>query len=536
MIWVSIPLIAIVVSVSIARGEASGPWTGLQPQTKALVLYESKTRFGETFPLVNALSEYLGHFDIQVEEMDRSHWSTGCSKGYDYIFYLGHKSAKLPAELLLELSYVSVLFWFEQNIEQYANLKGWPDFKTLGLKNQFVSLHYRGRNLSISPSEELYCAYPTDGNNLVMVDNLHEHVPFAWKKDNIVYISRLDFHNPLNLILASVLEEIIGRDQVEIREVLLRIEDIQPLTSPDTLSELINTLAVARVPYAIALTPTTISNGKVVTLAEYPNLLEVLKTVESNGGCFILKGYEATYENELEYWDANHDKPLEEVKESIALSKISQGIECLAELDLYPVAFEVPGSAISRDGYQILNQHFSTLSGRVQLNDTSASLTLDAPFTFRSKRSGMIVYPENLGYYDPRLLDPAGAILAKAYELSVVPDCSAGLYFHSYIESNNLVPIIEGLRLLDFQFADLRNKNYQVTTPKILIVGQNGHRYINSDIPIISFDHSLRGLRLSLRNWFYVLTVLIVFIIASFIIILSRLRRNKTIIYEQRRL
>ena len=535
MILVSVSLLVMTVFVPVAQGEVSGTLQALPPQTKALVLYESKTEFGETYPLVIALDEYLGHFNIQVNELERSKWTPGSLDGYDYILYLGDRTANLPAKLLLEMSQAHVLFWFDQNIEQFSNLKKWPNFRNLGLKNEFVSLHYRGQDLPISPSEEFNCAYPIDADDLVIADNLYERTPFAWKKDNVVYISKLDFQNPLNLILAGIMEETIGGNQVEGRHVLLRIEDIQPLTSPDTLAVLINALAVARVPFALAVTPTTIINGKSVTLVDYPNLLEVLHTVEANGGCIILKGYEVTQEEELEYWNTNNDRPLEESKENIALSKMGQGIDLLAGLNLYPVAFEVPGSSMSQNGYQTLAQHFTTLSGTVQLTDTSASLPLDVPFAFRSKRAGMLVYPENLGFYNPKLLDPAGAILNKARELTVVPVCTAGLYFHSYLQADNLLPIIKGLRQLNYQFVDMRATNYQVTTPNISIVSQDGYRHISTNIPAIWVDQSLSGIKLSLRNWFYVLTVLLILIVSSFLFILSRLRRSKSNMYEQRR-
>jgi len=37
-----------------------------------LILYEGETRFGDRFPIVDALAEYIGHFDMRVEKLPRS--------------------------------------------------------------------------------------------------------------------------------------------------------------------------------------------------------------------------------------------------------------------------------------------------------------------------------------------------------------------------------------------------------------------------------------------------------------------------------
>lgn len=535
MILASLSLILITAFVPTAQGDAAENYPISQPQPKAVILYESRTRFGESFPLVSALEEYLGHFNVQAEELERSKWTSGGLKGFDYIFYIGDYKANLPSSMLSEMSKARKLFWFEQNIQQYANYKKWVGFQSPGQQSDFVSLHYRGEDLPIDPAAEFNVAYPANAENLVTADNLHHAVPFVWKMDNVVYVSRLDFQMPLNLILGGILEDTLSENLVESRQVLLRIEDVLPLTPSAALAKLINTLATARVPFALTVTPVVNIEGKTVTLADYPQLVQVLKTVESNGGCLILKGYEATNDNELEYWNTAGDKPLAEDKETLALSKIRQGIELLAGLDLYPLAFEVPGSAMSSRGYKALAQYFTTLSGQVQLSDTSSSVSVDVPFTYRSKRAGMLVYPNNLGYYDPKLLDPSGTILEQARQLSVVSDCTAGLFFHSYLPPEKLLPIIKGLSQLKYRFVDLRTTSYRVTTPHVSITSENGYRRIKSDIPAISIDQPLSGLRLSVRNWFYVLASLLLIILSLFLLILSRIRRSKSNLYEKRR-
>ncbi|WP_207643917.1 DUF2334 domain-containing protein [Desulfosporosinus acidiphilus] len=535
MILASFLVLFLMVSVPPAQGSSPENTPGLRSPAKVLVFYERSTRFGETFPLVKALEEYLGHFDVQVEEMACSQWTPGSLKGYDVIFYLGDYKRSLPNNLLSEMSQVHKLFWFEQNIEQYAGFEKWIDFHDLGLLSDYVSLHYNGTNLSLNPSEKFNCAYPDDAQDRVVADNLHGLVPFVWEKDNVVYFSRLDFQNPFNLILGGILEDILSGNQAASKQVLLRIEDVQPLTPPDTLVKLINTLAIARIPFALTVTPLMELDGKTVSLIDYPQLVKVLQTVESNGGCIILKGYEVTNGTELEYWNAKGDKPFDVSKENAALSGISKGIQLLAGLNLYPVAFEVPGSAMSLRGYKVLAQHFTTLSGSVQLSDLSSAQSIDVPFTYRSKLAGMLVYPENLGYYDPKLLDPSGTILNKARQLSVVSDCTAGFFFHSYLQADKLLPIIKGLHQMNYQFVDLRSTKYQVTAPNISIAAQNGYRNIKSDIPAVSIDQTLKGLRLSVRNFFYALVALLLIILLIFLYILTRIRRSKSNLYEKRR-
>lgn len=88
---------------------------------------------------------------------------------------------------------------------------------------------------------------------------------------------------------------------------------------------------------------------------------------------------------------------------------------------------------------------------------------------------------------------------------------------------------------MNYQFVDLRSTKYQVTAPNISIAAQNGYRNIKSDIPAVSIDQTLKGLRLSVRNFFYALVALLLIILLIFLYILTRIRRSKSNLYEKRR-
>lgn len=509
------------------------------PEDSVLILYEGETRYGDRFPIVDALEEYIGHFDMRAAKLQRSLWKPGELSGYKTVFYLGTEKAVLPRELLSEMEKVPCLVWGEQNIDQYAQLHKWAGFKNEGNRYQFEYLVYRNKRLPYYRSIPLCCTSPPTGANVpALADDLQQEVPYIWRMDNLWYLGRIDFNFPINLIFSDLLHDIFNIDHPHSQQVLLRIEDVSPLTPPVKLSAIIDVIAKQRVPYAVGVIPAIMVNSKLITLEDTPDLVKVLSQVEITGGSIIQHGY--IHENEyspkddegFEFWNARDDTPIGGDEALFTRMSIDNGLKIFADTGIYPVAFELPHYATSSKGYQELSKHFSILSGQVQMSDESHTIGLDIPYSYNSVRAGMFVYPENLGYFDPSQVDTLSRILVKAEQFTVVRDCVAGVFFHSYLSPEGLDSIITGLKKLGYDFFDLRYASYHVEGESLKITSQNGQRSIWADAREIPDNNQLTGIRLIFKNWLATLAIAFTIIVVSLFLIIWTLQRNKKNLYE----
>ncbi|MFZ5642075.1 MAG: DUF2334 domain-containing protein [Bacillota bacterium] len=538
MIWASI--IVFLVSTICFNGLEPLMAAPSQPE-KALILYESETRPGMDFPVTVALAECLGHFGLHIDEISVNRWQPGLLSGYNIVFYIGINNSSLPEGLLAEMDKIPRLVWVEQNIEQYARFKGWSDFKSEGEQWQFASLLYNGRRLSYPADIPVYIAYPESGAIVyAYADNLDKPVPYIWQKENVWYIGRIDFYGSAFLILADVLHDICGEEHPASRKVHIRVEDVNPTTSPENMAALIDALSELGIPYSVGVIPAYVNKGKIITLNDVPELVEVLKRVEETGGSIIQHGY--THQNEFspltgegfEFWNARDDTPMPGNEEEFVSSRVNSGLEVLAQAGLYPVAFEAPHFAMSHRGYRALSRQYSMLAGQIQVSDISYNLSLLVPYIISSQRTGMMVFSGDLGYYDTEEVDPFGSILAAAESYTVVRDCQIGFYYHNYLPPGPLVEIVKGLRELGFQFDDYRNYDYRIDGQSVKIVNVKGNRQVITDIEPVSPENEkgLGLLRLFFNKWVSALSVLLVFIVLSFVIIILTVRRNKKRLYE----
>lgn len=505
------------------------------PPKRVLILYEMETDFGEDFPLVDAFNEYLGHFNLQAEKLQRSRWKPGDLSGYQIIFYLGNEKAELSPELLKEMDAAPELVWIENNIAQYARLKKWQDFRDEGLRH-FTSLLYKQQHIPIQINIPVYSAYRSSARVLSSAEDMSGSVPYVWQSGNLWYIGRVNFSEPFIYVVADLLHEICGEDHPGGRQVLVRIEDVDPRTPPAKLAAVIDTVAELHVPYAVAVIPAAMVRGRILTLTDVPELVEVLRQVENTGGCIIQHGY--THQNEyspltgegFEFWNAKDDKPMPGDEGVFVSQRVNSGLNILAGAGLYPVAFEPPHYAMSEEGYRELSKHFDILLGHVQMSDKSYKISLSTPYIVRSARAGMLVYPESLGYFDSSQENSIEEILTKAEYLTVVRDSSTCIFFHYYFPPGELAKIIKGIKELGYQFIDLRYASYHVESESTKIISRNGKREIVTDISPDKTE--ITGMRLVFKKWLNSLTALLITVVISFLLIIWTVRRNKKRFYE----
>ena len=114
-----------------------------QPSGRNFLVYDLQMRYGGTFPLIISLAEHLGHFEDNYVFVSVDEWKPGMLTDADTIVYAGLQKRKIPQELLQEIAAADQVLWFEDNIEQLAEIKGWQDFRLLGRGTDWTYINFK---------------------------------------------------------------------------------------------------------------------------------------------------------------------------------------------------------------------------------------------------------------------------------------------------------------------------------------------------------------------------------------------------------
>lgn len=514
---------------------------GNNGKLKTYVVYDSATRFGSSFPTVTALIEYLGHFDLACQEMPLETWRPGALHEAEIVVYVGLKDATIPQGLLQEMAQAERVIWFERNIEQMASYLKWQDFRLEGISSGWLYLNYK-KDILFTEWMNVVIAQPgQDSRILATVKNVATSKPLAWQKDNIYFCGVLDFDQSLTCTLGDLLHHFIPNNHSPSHTALLRVEDVSPLVDPKAVSAVIAAINQYRIPFAIGVIPVGIGsaeNSQPVYLHEKPELVKVLKEAQDNGASIIMHGY--THQNVYspktgegyEFWNARDDKPMES-DEEFTEERIEAGIAELVRSGLIPVAFEPPHYAMSETGYKTLSRYFNIFSGQIQISDKSASITTTLPYVTESTYlNGMMVIPENMGYYDGEsfLVED---MIRKSEQILAVQDGFACFFYHGYLPPDKIGSIIENVQRQGYTFFDLRKLPIRVQSPQIKIVGQNRKFYVDIDQKLQASWLNTPTVSNFIEKVSSVHVGVLLVVISGFVFIIIRLKVNANKYYER---
>lgn len=521
---------------------------GEKKELRAYVLYDDEFRFGSGASLPVFLGEYLGHFDLDQRTLAVSDWKPGDLRDADIVFFIGLRNEPLPHGLLEEIARAKRVVWFERNIGQLAALLNWRDFSYEGARDGWTSVSSRFGDRSVPGWMRFVATAPGLGAEVYrVIKNIDEQRAFSWRRDNVYYLACLDFFAPavkasLVEILARAIPAEYARSYSQPRKMLLRIEDVSPLTQAGTVSRIVDAIAGYGIPYAIGVISLGVAeDGRRTALHERPDLVKVLQRAQAGGASIIMHGY--SHENEFspktgegwEFWNAKKDKPMEN-DEAFTRERIEKVFLELARCGLYPVAFEPPHYAMSKKGYEVLSQYFNIYSGQPQISDETDSVSLSYPYIVKSPYlNGMIVVPENMGYFDSGE-SRAEDLLQKAGTIHEMDDSFACFFYHGYLPSAEpLREVIEGAQRQGYSFFDLRTMAVRAGSPQVEIVVSGGQVSARID-PSLSAkwkeETAKKGFRLSTAKlgWMQVCVLLVA--IAAIVGMIIRLKRTAWKKYE----
>lgn len=513
---------------------------------KITIVSDAYTRFAETTPSLAALGEFLGRFDAEQRVILTDDWRPGALAGADVVVYFGLREATLPDALLTEIASAPRAIWIEANIEQLARRLGWNDFIFDGSKGGWENIRFRSRERVVPPWIRFFIARPGAGAEIFStVGNMGTREPCAWRRDNVYYLAAADFYEPAMLsLLVDLLHRAIPStyvlDVVPPKRALLRVEDVSPLVRAERLQAVIDTIESYGIPYAIAVISIGLTNREFLHLDDNPELLAVLQRAQANGASIVMHGY--THQNEYspttgegwEFWNARDDKPMPD-DENFARDRLEHAFSELARNGLYPVAFEPPHYAISKKDLEVLSQYFNVFSGMPQISDESYTITLTLPYVIRSPyMNGMILIPENMGYYDGSEMS-AAQMLQSLHDLRDIDDAFAGFFYHGYISPDHLPKLIEGVQRQGYTFFDLRTLDIRAGSSQVRIVAEGGAISAVVDPELGKEWQTVRARtrdRALIEKVAWVEVGLLIVVVTIFIGLILRLRRNARKKYE----
>ncbi|MCX7694482.1 MAG: polysaccharide deacetylase family protein, partial [Caloramator sp.] len=449
---------------------------------RALIVYDTRYKFGYDNDEVLAFKLALGHFDIDVFEVSESYYEEGYLEDFDYVFVLGLDDKELSNKVLDDLiQYKGTTILIGTGFKK-ALLR--EEFgKNIFLEKNYnaVDIYYKhfkfsfNRRFGISDNNLVDYYDVKNGQVFSYFTDGKRQIPYILNYNNRWVVTRYDSEGITFYILCDVLHNIFKKEHSEEKKVFVRIEDVHAKVDVKRLRRIGDYLKDEGIPYMIALIPAYKENGRIYRISDNRELVDTLRYMQQNGGTIVLHGYTHQIRDErtgegYEFWDIKNSRPPSDDMNRYMEDRVySALLECL-KCKLYPLAFEAPHYAIDKEGYEFLKGHFSTYVGHIQTSQHSFCTTA-YPYRIDGIEFLNKLVPENLGYV---YSDNINEILKNMDKTSVVRDYFGGFYFHTFVDINYLKKIIRELKSRGYSFYDLKQEENYVSLKDVYIKSKDG--------------------------------------------------------------
>jgi uncharacterized protein YdaL len=481
--------------------------TSAQTTSKSKVLVLYSTEDNKITNNVQILNTQLGHFtkDITVKSLKEVKESTE-SPSYTHIVYIGEKKENfsIAAKQFLE-NFSGPILVLGQNVEQLSNR-----FSFITSKETDIRIHtieYPTNQLKNELHEErLMKKIETKGTTLAYALSADETHPLIIQQGTSYYVATPNLFDWMSHYVGEMLFSYFGqKPETNKTSAYLRLEDVHPAVDVKQLKEIAELLKEKKLPYMITVIPVykDPNTGKTVHLKDNPELIDVLRFMQDNGGSIIMHGYtHQFYDSEtgegFEFWDVKTDQPIRQpnhekpktkddfqstedynkyvekgkaFEEKYIKEHIEKGITELVEAKLYPIAFEAPHYTMSQKGYEILSHYFSTYIGQLQLNDTTwKSMHSPAYTSTPSFLHGMKLMPETVGFIEEGKPQDIAKMKERALSITKLSDGIIGAFYHPYLGVTPLKEVLKELGSIpNIEWIDLQKETNEVKMKDIHI-------------------------------------------------------------------
>lgn len=441
---------------------------------KALILYDGEPGRSDGFLSARYTQHLLGHFDLEwVRLRPVSACAPGEAANADFLFVICEEGRTPLPPVLLEavVGRRGPIVWVNQQLDELLDLA--PGRFPLRAGAEVSGRDWRvtyGDHAFSKEDSQLQTLIPGKGGCRVVAwagEAGGQRLPYVVHGSNLWVFADSPFAYAREggrwLVFCDLLHDILGRDHDPSRRVLLRIEDVTPLSDPAAIRLISDFLAAEGVPFQIALVPIyrDPASQQEVFLAEKPELLAALHDAVGKGAAIVMHGvshqYHGASTDDFEFWDVVAGRPIPEASEEWLRRRIEQGLSECCRNGLYPIAWETPHYAAGQRDYRLIGGFFDTFHDRPMAADIADSQVL-APYAYRLPEPGIQVIPENLGYISSgkRAAD-AAAMLRSLGNMGAVRDPLAAFFFHPFLPLADLQHLVREIKLRGWTFSSLRD-------------------------------------------------------------------------------
>jgi uncharacterized protein YdaL len=336
-------------------------------------------------------------------------------------------------------------------------------------------------------------------------------VPWAIRSANLTYLGEIPFpfmsESDRMLIFADLLFPALAPTAVASKRAAVRLEDVNPTSSPTALRQMADYLSGQGVPFSVGVIPqyrdpTGVFSGGVarnITLAQAPAVVSALRYLQSKGGTLIQHGtthqfdglanpYNQVSGDDFEFYkaqcSATQNPPyqfhtgcldtdwvilqgaLPGDSTAATATRVRSGRSLFTSAGLgTPTVFETPHYSATAASYAGMQQVYGTRYERelffggllTGVSNPAHVFGQFFPYAVRDVY-GSTVLPENLGNYEPELFNnnpprlPAD-IVANARANLVVTQGVASFFFHPDYPLTALQQIVTGIKGLGYTFV-----------------------------------------------------------------------------------
>lgn len=520
-------------------GATFGPNNG----TSTLLLYDAQGRTAAGAELTATNAAHLAAHFGRVTTQDVARYTAGTMKRHDAVLYLGSRTADiLPSAFLRDVrAGATPVIWAGANAEelasggharQFRERYGWDAESVTRLEIKPAGVRYKkqvlGRDAAGNP-EPVYVPKIRDDTR---VDVLAEAMcgpaaalqpcpgadarggrattaPWAIRSANLTYIGEVPFsyvrENDRFLIYADLLYDALGKEITPVRQAAVRLEDVSPLSNPDTIREYADYLYDSGVPFSIAVIPRYVDPRGVyhdgvptsVRLQDAPGLVDALDYAVEKGATLVQHGtthqfksvenpYTGVSAEDFEFLRAGctatpsattfvpcetdtHVKTVGAVgADSLAgwEARIAEGRDLFTAAGLpAPQIFETPHYAATTTAYAAMRRVYGTRYERIEFSDgllrntptTGKTEGLHFPYS-TTDVTGARVIPENLGNFAPESYSghekrDVQGLIDNARANLVVRESTASFFFHPFLPKESLAQVVDGIQSLGYTFV-----------------------------------------------------------------------------------
>ncbi len=427
----------------------------------ALVLYNNTVK-DEAIALCNL----LGHFkEYKTEHLNIEKKLVPYNKldDYDVIFFISNIDSPMPPEKLKEY-----LLYEREKRTCYIGPNLWL-FKELKGPYNTPYVHYKNTKI-MTTTYNVYIPKNLKPDYILasFSDRKKGKIyPFIYRKGKNWFVSvSAFFDNFQSWIIADALHIILGVHHPHKKNAFIRLEDINPSYSGQTLQKLkecIDYLYYQGVPFSIAVYPVfrTSKKSRVITILQNKELIKVLQEAEKKGGTLIMHGvthqYYYTSGEGSEFWDVRNDKPIpNQIK--FFNKRIKYGLQLFKKAGLHPKLFEAPHYNFPLTLQFELKKYFTTIAGELMVNDKTYRRTQQFPYIIYNSYAGLTVLPEQLGYIASNAQTISIELIKEKVLLlsKIVRDPTACFFYHPFVAGDKyLKRLVPYIRSMGFDFIDI---------------------------------------------------------------------------------